>query len=104
MNINTNELRVKMLDCLKNLHSNYRLLKQKITKHMQRAYSYKRIFYPYGHVLNINTKNELCETLILPHFSCFAPINSTCLDYDSSNRIHHVQYSGIRYIFGKRKV
>lgn len=70
---------------------------------IQKAYSALRQLYPHRSSLTPKIKADLCNSLVLSHFSHCSPVYSESLSAADLYRVQKVQNSCLRFIFGIKK-
>lgn len=70
---------------------------------IQKSYAGLRQLYPHRYYLSHKLKANLCNALVLSHFSHCAPLYSQALNTHEVYRIQKVQNTCLRYIFNLRK-
>nr|CAH7733245.1 unnamed protein product [Callosobruchus chinensis] len=77
--------------------------KTHVSNCIQKAYNNLRQLYPIRHFLSIQLKAQLCNSLVLSHFTHASPVYGTSIDTADHYRIQKVQNSCLRLIFGIRR-
>nr|CAH7744311.1 unnamed protein product [Callosobruchus chinensis] len=78
--------------------------KTHVSNCIQKAYNNLRQLYPIRHFLSIQLKAQLCNSLVLSHFTHASPVYGTSIDTADHYRIQKVQNSCLRLIFGIRNL
>nr|CAH7735330.1 unnamed protein product [Callosobruchus chinensis] len=74
--------------------------KTHVSNCIQKAYNNLRQLYPVRHFLSIQLKAQLCNSLVLSHFTHASPVYGTSIDTADHYRIQKVQNSCLKLIFG----
>nr|CAH7717452.1 unnamed protein product [Callosobruchus chinensis] len=77
--------------------------KTHVSNCIQKAYNNLRQLYPIRHFLSIQLKAQLCNSLVLSHFTHASPVYGTSIATADHYRIQKVQNSCLRLIFGIRR-
>lgn len=70
---------------------------------IKKAYASLKLIYCNRHILNQSLKKQLCESLVLSHFSYCDFLYGPCIKQSDKIRIQKVQNSCCRLIYGLRK-
>lgn len=106
LNISINGSKLNFVNIAKNLgllFDNNLRFQEYLKKLFQRAYLALKILYSNRHVLNFTLRKNLCESLVLSHFTYCDFVYGFCLDADSRARIQRVQNCCLRFVYGIRK-
>nr|CAI5821884.1 unnamed protein product [Callosobruchus analis] len=104
--IEVNGTTLEVVDEAKNLgvtiDSKFRY-KTHVAQCVRKAYNNLRQLYPNRHFLSAQLKAQLCNSLVLSHFTHALPVYAPAIDTSDQYKIQKVQNSCLRFIFGIRK-
>nr|CAH7721874.1 unnamed protein product [Callosobruchus chinensis] len=77
--------------------------KTHVAQCIRKAYNNLRQLYPNRHILSAQLKAQLCNSIVLSHFTHALPVYAPAIDNSDQYKIQKVQNSCLRFIFGIRK-